>query len=330
MMTMYVYVLMGLALLCVGGEVLVRAAVALAGRLNVSPVLIGLTIVAFGTSAPELTVAITAALGGESGITVGSVVGSNISNIFLVLGLTALIQTLHPERSVILRDGLFMLAVTIAFAAVCLTGAITAAQGTLFLLLLAAYVVFSYWVDRRRASKNSVIAESAVAVDELKGMSQSYFVTLPLLVAGIASVVFGADLLVEGAVAIATQFGVSEAVIGLSLVAVGTSLPELAVSIMAAVRGRGDVAIGNILGSNIVNILGILGITSLIVDVDVPAQIASYDVWVMLLASIVLLPVLLTGKRMVRSEGLVFVSFYALYITSLFTGLPRIFTSLAG
>ncbi|MBV1885559.1 MAG: calcium/sodium antiporter [Parvibaculaceae bacterium] len=329
-MMMYIYVLIGLAFLCVGGEVLVRAAVALAGRLNVSPVLIGLTIVAFGTSAPELTVAITAALEGQSGITVGSVVGSNISNIFLVLGVTALIQTLHPARSVILRDGIFMLAVTIAFALVCLTGAITATQGTLFLLLLASYVVFSYWADRRRAYKRNTVDESAQSVEELKGMSQSYLVTLPLLAAGIAGVVFGADLLVEGAVAIAIQFGVSDAVIGLSLVAVGTSLPELAVSIMAAWRGRGDVAIGNILGSNIVNILGILGITSLIVDVEVPAQIVSYDVWVMLLASLVLLPVLLTGKRMVRSEGLVFVGFYGLYITSLFTGLPSFFMSLAG
>jgi len=329
-MMIYIYVAAGLAFLCVGGEVLVRAAVALAGRLNVSPVLIGLTIVAFGTSAPELTVAITAALDGQSGITLGSVVGSNISNIFLVLGVTALIQTLHPERRLVMRDGLFMLAVTVGFALVCLTGVITAVQGTMFLILLASYVVFSYWSERRRASKRNGVEESAQSVEEVKGLSQSYVVTLPLLAAGIASVVVGADLLVEGAVAVAIQFGVSDAVIGLSLVAVGTSLPELAVSIMAAWRGRGDVAIGNILGSNIVNILGIIGITTLIVDVEVPAQIASYDIWVMLLASLVLLPVLLTGKRMVRSEGLVFVGFYGLYITSLFTGLPSFFMALAG
>lgn len=313
-------VLAGLALLFLGGEVLVRAAVAIAGRFNVSQIIVGLTIVAFGTSAPEFTVSLSAALVGQPDIAVGNVVGSNIANILLVLGVTALIQPLRPERQLVVRDGLFMFAVTIAMAALCLTGMVGSLQGALFIALLGVYIGICYWVESTNRSPVAVRHETEA--DEYGGLPPRLLVAFPLFLAGLAGVVLGADLLVSGATSIARALGVAEAVIGLSLVAIGTSLPELAVSAIAAYRGRGDIAVGNIIGSNIANILLIIGGTALVEPLTVTRQIAAYDAWIMVLAALVLLPVMVTGRVISRSEGAVFVIFFALYIASLYLGLP--------
>lgn len=319
---MYLSVLAGFGLLFLGGETLVRGAVALAERLQVSNVLIGLTVVAVGTSVPELSVSVDAALRGSPDIAVGNVVGSNISNILLVLGATALIHELRPETRLVMRDGLFLLAVTVALAAVGLTGAITAGQGALFVVLLGAYIGYSYWAEELRRPPAAHRREDEV--DEYRSVPPQFIYAVPMLLAGFVCVVLGAELLVGGAIALARDWGVSEAVIGLSMIAVGTSLPELAVSAVAAFRGRGDVAVGNIVGSNISNILGILGITALVTPLPVAHQISAYDVWVMVLVTLALIPTLLNGRRLSRTEGTVFLAVFAVYIASLYAGVPEI------
>lgn len=318
---LYLSILAGFVFLFLGGEALVRGAVALAERLHVSEVLVGLTVVALGTSAPELSVSIDAALKGNPDLAVGNVVGSNIANILLVLGVTALIHELRPETRLIMRDGLFLLAVSVALAALSLTGVLMAAQGFLFLVLLAAYVGYSYWAEE--ASRSPAVGRWLDEVEDYRTIPPRFIYAVPLVLAGIAGVILGAELLVAGAVGLARQWGVAEAVIGLSLIAVGTSLPELAVCGVAAFRGRGDVAVGNIIGSNISNTLGIVGVTALVAPLPVAHQIAAYDVWIMVLATLILIPLLLNGRRLSRSEAAVFVSLFVLYIASLYLGAPE-------
>lgn len=318
----YLLVLGGLALLAGGGEALIRGAVALATRLSISPVFIGLTVVAIGTSTPELTVAIDASLRGTPDIAIGSIVGSNISNILLVLGATALIQPIHCQPRMVFRDGLFVLAVSFALAMLALTGVITAGQGYAMLGLLVLYLVYSYWAEvvRKVPSAERRHAE----VDEYRGIPPTFLVSLPAIVLGLAGVIAGADMLVTGASDIARAAGVSEAVIGLSLVAVGTSLPELAISALAAWRGHAGVAVGNIIGSNISNILLIVGTTAALGGVSVADQIARYDVWVMVAATTVMVPVMISGLKISRAEGVAFLAAYFLYIVSIFTGVPEL------
>lgn len=316
----YLLVAAGLVLLFAGGEVLVRSSVAIATRFGVSPVLVGLTIVAFGTSAPELTVSLNAALVGQPDIAIGNVVGSNIANILLILGLAAVITPLHPERALIVRDGLFMLAVTVGLAAICLTGMITPLQGWLFVGLLTVYICICYWAERK--SKTGAAALHTHETEEYAGLPPRLLISIPLFLLGLAGVIFGAQFLVEGAIAIARVWGVPEAVIGLSMVAVGTSLPELVVSVIAAMRGRVDVAVGNVVGSNIANILGILGITAIIEPLAVARQIATFDAWVMVFAALILLPVMITGRKISRGEGAMFLVLFAAYITALYAGVP--------
>ncbi|MGK2740438.1 calcium/sodium antiporter [Tepidicaulis sp. LMO-SS28] len=316
----YLLIAAGLVLLFAGGEVLVRSSVAIATRFGVSPVLVGLTIVAFGTSAPELTVSLEAALVGQPDIAIGNIVGSNIANILLILGLAAVITPLHPERALIVRDGIFMLAVTVGLAAICLTGMITPLQGWLFVGLLTVYICICYWAERK--SKTGAAALHTHETEEYAGLPPRLYVLLPLFALGLAGVIFGAQLLVDGAIAIARVWGVPEAVIGLSMVAVGTSLPELVVSVIAAIRGRVDVAVGNVVGSNIANILGILGVTAIIEPLAVARQIATFDAWVMVFAAVILLPVMITGRKISRGEGAVFLVLFAAYITALYAGVP--------
>ncbi len=315
------YVLGGLALLAAGGEALVRGAVALAERMSISPVFIGLTVVAIGTSTPELTVAIDAAMRGTPDIAIGSIVGSNLSNILLVLGLTALIQPIACEPRTVVRDGLFLLAVSFGFAMVALTGYVTVAQGAAMLGLLALYLVYSYWAETVRRVPS--YARRSAEVEEYSGIPPSFLVALPAILVGLAGVIYGADLLVTGAANIARAAGISDAVIGLSLVAVGTSLPELAISALAAFRGHAGVAVGNIIGSNISNILLIVGTTAAIGGVPVAEQIGRYDVWIMVAATAAMIPVMLRGGRISRGEGMAFLVAYGLYLASIFLGLPE-------
>lgn len=321
------YLLAGLALLLTGGEALVRGAVAIAERLAIPPLIVGLTIVALGTSAPELTVSVQAALRGVPDIVTGSVVGSNIANILLVLGATALIQPIRASKRIVHRDGMLLLAATSVLVGLSMLGIIHPGVGVVMVLVFAGYTAFSYWSERieaRRLARDTAAELAAGEIEEYKGISTRLWVSVPIFVAGCAAVVFGAQLLVDAAVNIARGLGVSEAVIGLTMIAIGTSLPELAISMIAATRGHSDVALGNVIGSNLSNILVILGITSFFGPIPVSGQIPWFDVWVMLGATIVLLPVLVSGWSISRREAGAFLVVYLVYITAAYLKVPEL------
>lgn len=320
------FLVIGLALLLTGGEALVRGAVAIADRLHIPPLIVGLTIVALGTSAPELTVAIEAALSDVPDIVTGSVVGSNIANILLVLGATAVVQPIRASRRVVHRDGFLLLIATCCLVGLSLLGAIHTLMGVAMVLAFAAYTAYSYWTERveaRRLARDTAAELAAGEIDDYKGVSTRLLVSVPIFIAGCAAVVLGAQFLVEAAVNIARLIGVSEAVIGLTMIAIGTSLPELTISIIAATRGHSDVALGNVIGSNLSNILVILGITSLFGPIPIGGQIPWFDVWVMLAATVVLIPVLVSGWSISRREATGFLVFYAAYILAAYLGLPE-------
>lgn len=305
----YLLFALGLALLVAGGEGFVRGAVAIARRLGLSPLLIGLTLVGFGTSLPELVTSVQAALDGAPGIAVGNVVGSNTANILLILGLTALIYPVVVDKAVLRRDGMVLAASALAGLAIVLYGTLGRMQGALLVLMLIAYVIFSYLVDR----KSQVSASMAEEV-EATGGHQSVALSALYVVAGLALTLFGAQLVVAGAIEIATLLGISETIIGLTVVAVGTSLPELITSVVAAVRRHTDLALGNIIGSNIFNVLFILGVTALVQPIPVPQEIARLDIWVMLAATALLILFAYSGRQIVRWEGIALLVAYAGYI----------------
>jgi len=316
----YFLVLSGFALLIAGGEIMVRGAVAIARHLDVPPIVVGLTIVAIGTSAPELSVSIDAVLRGAPDIATGNVVGSNLSNILLVLGIAALIKPIKVVPQLIHRDGMMMVASAALLTAMAQTGSIGFVTGIAMLGTYVGYLGYCYWVEQVKGdpSQELTLAE----VDEHSGAPQKLIFSVGMFLIGLAGVIWGADLLVQGAVTLARDFGLSEAVIALSVVAIGTSLPELAVSVIAAFKGRSDVAVGNIIGSNISNVLFILGTTSMVAPIDFAVQIARFDSWFMLLITVLLIPVLVTGKRISRREATVFISIYVIYIIAIFKGWP--------
>lgn len=306
----YLMVLGGIAILWIAGETLVASAVSLAKWLRVPPLIIGLTFVAFGTSVPELTVSIQASLAGQPAIAIGNVIGSNIANIWLVLGVTALIYPIQGGANKLWRDSVVMLAVSLGFIVIVLGGHISPLLAAIMLAVLLVYVFYIYQDTKTKQDESP----QEIAETWLKG---GIWVALPVLVISIVLVVWGAHLLIEGAVFIARALGVSEAVIGLSLIAIGTSLPELAISIPAALRGHIGVAIGNILGSNISNILLILGVTGLIAPLPVAAHFANFDIWVMLAAALTLFYGL-WRNLISRWAGLVWTLCYVAYIAFLY------------
>ncbi len=303
---------LGLALLTIGGEGLIRGSLSVARRLGVSPLLSGLVIVGFGTSAPELVVTMDAALSGRPDIAVGNVVGSNIANIFLILGICALITPLAVTPLALRRDAITMVAASVLFIVLVGGSALGPIDASILLLSLAAYLVWAYWSDRDQAAPSSEVHRSES--EEIGEVPKTVFVTVMFLVAGLAMLIGGAHVLIKGAVGIAEHLGVSEAVIGLTLVAVGTSLPELSISVIAAVRRHADVAVGNILGSNIFNLLGILGVSALLQPLPVHVRILQLDQWVMLAAAVLLLAFLCTARRLSRLEGFILVACYGSYI----------------
>jgi len=306
----------GLVLLVGGGESLVRGSVTLATRLGISPLVIGLTLVGFGTSAPELATSLEAALKGSPDIAVGNVVGSNIANILLILGIAALLQPMACPRSAILRDGAVAGAAALLAVGVALYGGMPRAVGVAFIVLLLIYLGATYRAERNATTPGADLhRKEGEMVAPLAGP-----VWLPLLLslAGLIGIVLGASLLVDGAIIVARDAGISETVIGLTLVAVGTSLPELAVTIVAAIRRQLDVALGNILGSNIFNILGILGVTAVVQPLGIPEQVVRFDIWAMLLATGAMLLFAMTRKRIDRWEGGVLLAGYALYLWAQF------------
>lgn len=306
-----------LALLTLGAELLVRAAASLALRLRVSPLFIGLTVVAFGTSAPELAASVAAALRGSDDIAVGNVVGSNIFNIAAILGVTALIRPIYVQLPVLRRD----LAIAIAAAAMPLLavfdgGAIGRAVGVLSLLCLVGYVWSALRADR---GLEAGIEGGGSAAGELPpGLSIGRLLfDAACIAAGLALLVVGARTFVDHAIAIARAAGMSELVIGLTIVAAGTSLPELMTSVVAAARGQSEIAVGNVLGSNIFNILGVLGTCALISPQTVPRQVLWFDNPVMLIASVALLPMVRTGGVISRGEGGILLLGYTAYAAML-------------
>ncbi|MEM1343332.1 MAG: calcium/sodium antiporter [Pseudomonadota bacterium] len=307
----------GLAVLVLAGDLLVRGAVALSLRFGLSPIVVSATIVAFGTSAPELLISVQAALEGAPGIALGNVVGSNIANVWLVLGVPALIAPLAAIGADAHRNTWFMIGATTVFSALVLNGTIGLWGGLLLLAITAAMVGDAL---RLAFANNGAEAESIAEIEDVDPHMAPWKIA-GLIVAGLVGLPFGAHLLVDGAQAIARDLGVSEAVIGVTIVAVGTSLPELATTVAAALRNQADVAIGNVVGSNIFNLTAIIGTAALFAPLGVPQEILSRDLWVMLAATALLLPYVLLNRKICRWTGVAFLAAYAAFTWAAATGL---------
>lgn len=299
----YIYVIAGLIGLFLGGEALVRGSVGIARRMAIPPLLIGLTVVGFGTSTPELLVSVQAALRDVPDIAIGNIVGSNIANILLIVGLTSLIWPIRVSGATLRRDTTVMVAAAVALVPLFAMGEIGRPSGGLLILALAGYLAWAY-----------IQPGAAIDDDGDRSVPASILVSALWVLGGLAFLMFGARFLVDGSVSIARDFGVSEAFIGLTIVAVGTSLPELATSIIAAFRRQSEIAIGNIIGSNIFNVLGILGATALITPVPVADRFLTFDLPIMIAASLALTAVLLTRPVIGRAIGVGALIAYAAYI----------------
>jgi cation:H+ antiporter len=309
--------LAGIALLTAGGEALIRGSLAAAKRLGISPLLSGLVIVGFGTSAPELVVSIDAAVNGRPDIAIGNVVGSNIGNVLLILGICALITPLAVRPLALRRDAITVVAASLLFLFLVGGSALNQTDGFIFLLALFAYLSWAYSTERSSSAPTAELHKAEA--EELSLMPKTVLWIVAAVLFGLLLLIGGSQVLLLGAVGIADHFGVSEAVIGLTLVAVGTSLPELSISVIAAIRRHADVAVGNILGSNIFNLLGILGISALLQPLPVHARILQFDQWVMLGAALLLTLFLYTGRRLNRVEGGLLLTTYGIYVGLSFT-----------
>ena len=304
------YLALGLVLLYYGAEALVRGSSSLALRLGLSPLVIGLTVVAFGTSSPELVVSLKAGLAGQGNISVGNVVGSNICNIGLILGICALVTPIATTSQIVRIDIPIMIAATAFTTFLLWDGTLGLAEGIILFALLLAYVVFSVYLARRQPTD----ALGAEFDTEVKASKRGLFIDLLMVAGGLVLLIFGARFLVDGAVVIARAFGWSEALIGLTVIAVGTSLPELATSLVAAVKKEADIAVGNIVGSNIFNLLGILGITAMATPLAA-SGISLVDYAVMAVFALVLWPMAYHQKRITRLEGAILLAGYAAYVS---------------
>lgn len=309
----YIQVVAGLVLLVFAGDFLVRGAVSLAQRAGISTLIIGLTVVAFGTSAPELVVGIDAVLKDAPTLALGNVVGSNIANVLLVVGLPALLAPMTCNAPRLGRNLAIMLVANALFIGLASTGSFTYREGSILFTCLVLFLVYS----GMRAKAAPGCTEAVESIEEINETPDSYMLAAALVVGGLIGLGIGADLLVVGAVEIAVGFGVSQAVIGLTLVALGTSLPELVTALVAAVRGHCDVAVGNVIGSNIFNLLGIMGITSIIGEVPVPDSFLRVDLWVMLASAMLLIPFCRMRSKVGKVSGAMMVTLYVGYIAYL-------------
>lgn len=311
---------LGLALLVAGGELLVRGAVRIAERLGLSPMLIGLTVVGMGTSTPELAASVQASLAGSPGIALGNIVGSNMANLLLILGVAALIAPIAVARGPLWRDGGVGIAAALALLAAGWTVGLDRIVGLAFLLAIAGYVFFAYRQEKA-GGPHGAAYDRAMAMEDADPAFVPHepavgrlLPAILLFVGGLALVMGGGTLLVNAAIEIAGGLGVADEVIGLTIVAVGTSLPELVTSSIAAFRKQGDIALGNVLGSNIYNILFIGGVTGVAAPAAVPPSILGFDLWLVLAASAVAMLFAWTGGRLSRREGLVLVVGYGAYV----------------
>ncbi len=310
-------ILLGLVALVLGGELLVRGASALAAYLGVSPLIIGLTVVAFGTSAPELAVSLKAGLSGQADISVGNVVGSNIFNILFILGISAVVSPLVVHSQLVRREIPLMVLVSITTWGMTLTGNLGRIEG--FVLFLALIVYVGWLVVESRRESQAVVQEFAEEFDKPPRSKWGLLVQLVWIVLGLIALALGSRWLVDGAVMIARQLGMSELLIGLTIVAVGTSLPEVVASITASLKGERDIAVGNVVGSNLFNLMCVLGVTAGIVPDGIP--VAPSAIWqefpVMIAVSVLCLPICFTGMRIDRWEGGLLLAWYVLYTTYL-------------
>ena len=299
---------LGLFLLLISGDFLVKGAIQLSNRLGVSALLVSLTVVAFGTSAPELIVAIKATLSGSPGLAMGNVVGSNIANILLVLGLPTLIMGLKNNITDTKRSFGFMIAASVLFIMFGMNGSFSRVYGVVLLSLLAFFLFDTFRQNSKKALNGEIL-------EFRQRTLHSWWTIIFFLTLGVIGLPLGADLLVTNASALAKGYGVSDAVVGLTLVAIGTSLPELATTFVAFVRKKAEVVLGNLIGSNIFNLLAIIGITSLISPVPVDPIFIKFDFWIMLGASVLIAPFILLNIKFNRLYGFVFVALYISYLS---------------
>ncbi len=311
----WLLLLAGLAALAAGADVLVRGASRLALSLGLTPLVVGLTVVAFGTSAPEVAVSVGAVLNGQTDIAIGNVVGSNILNVLLILGVSALIAPLVVDRQIVRQEVPVMIGASVLLLVLAHDGRLGRAEGALLATLLVAYTAFVV-VQARRQSTLAAAASDGVDAEAGPGAKGRWPLQLLLVAAGLGLLVLGSNWLVDAATAIARAAGMSEVVIGLTIVAAGTSMPELAASVAAALRGQRDIAVGNVVGSNIFNILGCLGLSGLASGsegLEVAASLLRFDIWVMLAAALACLPVFISGREIARWEGGLFVGYLVAY-----------------
>ena len=307
----WIYTGLGLVLLLLAGDSLVKGAVNMSLRLGVPALIVSLTIVAFGTSAPELLISIQAIWEGVPGLALGNVVGSNTANVLLVLGVPALLAVMHTSECDTRNSYLQMLAATVLFIALCFMGAFTFVSGLILLAALAAMLTWAFFeAKRHRAAGDEVDEEEPEGADPNLGWPKIIF----FLVLGVIGLPLGAALLVEGSTSIARDFGISETVIGLTLVAIGTSLPELATTVVAALRRQAEVALGNVIGSNVFNLLGIMGVASLVGVIPVDPEIIEFDIWIMLGASLLLIPFVFLKVDINRVWGAALAVAYVAYL----------------
>lgn len=313
-MILLLQILTGLILLFLGGESLVRGAVKLAQKFNIPRLIIGITVVAYGTSSPELLITLQASLKNLNDIALGNVIGSNIANIFLVLGLVALLNPIIVEKKLIGFDLNYMIVTSFILFAFILTGELNFIKGIIFILILIVYTISTYKRHQSNQGKD-IMAEQVNEIEE-----QFFFLNLTnklaliLVITGVLMLSLGGHFLVKGASNLALNLGISEAAIAVTIVAIGGSAPELATSIIAAFRKHSDLAIGNVIGSNIFNILGVLGISSLISPISIGVSLAIFDIWVLLFATLLLSHYVNKKKAITFFNGITFLFFYLLYI----------------
>jgi cation:H+ antiporter len=297
----YILFLIGFSLLFLGGKYLVEGAVSFARDLKVSPLLIGVVLVGFGTSVPELITCIGAILAGSSDIAIGNIVGSNIANILLVLSIGAIICTIPIDKKEFKRDGAALILSSVLLTFVCVAGFVNLYIGAFFVLCLLGYIFVCY-------------KAGAMDDDDIPLISKSVFISFAVAILGIAGVVVGANLLIDSSLEIASVLGVSETLIGLSAVAIGTSLPELATIIAASLKKHSSLALGNVIGSNIFNTLGVLGVTSFFGNIEISKSVLRFDIWIMNLAVLAMMIMCMNKWKLTKSKGIALLVLYIAYI----------------
>jgi cation:H+ antiporter len=314
----------GFVLLLFGAEFLVRGAVSVARRLKVAPMIIGMTIVAYGTTSPELVVSLQAAYDGLPGISVGNVVGSNIANILLILGASALIYPITVKPRLLYRDATMMMGTALLFTALAYSGTIERWQGGLMVAVLVAFTLYAFQQERRKGKANDSGDTAEELAEEFSEGPRALWLSLLSVAGGVVAVVTGAKLLIGAAMVTARYFGVGEEVIGLTIVAVGTSLPELATAVVAAFRRHSDVAVGNIMGAGIYNLLMIMGLVGVVTPIPVPAQILAFDLWLMIGVTGLLLAFLLLRGGLTRPVGAMFLAGFVAYTALQYYGVENV------